>query len=429
MKAGFLVGATLALLTATTSAQAEKKLDLGGRIATYFRAPLSGFDKPIQQLSTSVALEADARMTEGTFAKAHATGDLLTPNLSRKLEARVRLREAYAGAHKDGFEVRIGQQMVTWGNADVVSAVDLLTARDYTFFSATPDANRLGAPAVMATYAGDESPLRLALVWQPVFTSSRLLLPKRELPSNVVLLQEERPSFALADSEIGVKIGWAPGGWDISLIGFRGFNHTAEAFLKSAAPDRIEIGRKHNPYLAAGVEASVATGSWVLRFGGAYVATENHDGKNPTIQPTHIDAIAGVERPLGDRFRISAQAIVRAHPLFLPPSKAKSDVAPLTPVMRGIAEANSVLLNYTHVVRPGGTLRIGYQSEDESLEIELAGLAYAVGFDWVVQPQISYRPIAALRLQAGVQMFGGKKNSLGSLEGYSGAFAQSTYTF
>jgi hypothetical protein len=421
-------GALLALLTvakpATALADGEKKLDLGGRIATYFRAPLDGLvEKPIQQLSTSATLDANARITEGTFAKVQATGDLLTPSIARKVEARGRLREAYAGAHKEGFEVRIGQQMITWGNADAVTAVDLFTARDYTFFSATPDANRIGAPAVMATYAGDSSPLRIALVWQPVHPSSRLLLPKKELPPNIALLEEDRQSFRVVDSEVGVKLGWAPGGWDVSLIGFRGFNHVAEGYFKGASNGRLEIGRKHNPYLAAGVEASMATGEWVLRFEGAYVATENHDGRNPTIQPTHIDAIAGVERPLSERIRVSAQAVVRAHPLFLPPEKAATDID------RALAQANSVLLNYTHVVRPGATLRAGYVSEDESLEIELAGLAYFVGFDWVVQPQIGYRPIAPLKLQVGMQMFGGHKNSLGSLDAYSGAFAQSTYTF
>ncbi len=397
-------------------------LQIGGQIATYFRAPLTGLEKPIQQLSTSGTFEASLKPTEETFAKINVRGDLLTPSLSETVDARPNLREAYAGAHKEGIELRIGQQMINWGNADVVSAVDLLTSRDYTLFSATPDANRLGAPSVMASFAG-ESPLRLAVVWQPVFTKSKLLLPKRALPPNVVLLPESRPNLSVANSEVAVKIGWAPGGWDISLIGFRGFNHTAEAFLQSFTPERIEVGRRHRSYLAGGLEASAAVDSWVFRFEGAYVATENHDGKNPTIQPTHIDAIAGVERPLGERFRVSAQGIVRAHPLFLPPIRVTN------PLDRPIAEANAVLLNYTHVVRPGATLRVGYASEDETIEIDLGGLAYFVGFDWVVQPQIAYRPIAPLKLQVGVQIFGGKKNSLGSLSEYSGAFAQSTYTF
>ena len=318
----------------------------------------------------------------------------------------------------------MGQQIIAWGNADVVNAVDLLGARDYTFFSAVPDAQRIGAPSVMATYApdADTSPLRLSLVWQPVFPASRLLVPKGLLPPGVVLLPESRPTPSLAASEIGVKIGWAPGGWDVALVGFRGYNHVSEPFVASVSPSEIEIGRTFHGYVAGGLEASYAAGDWVFRFEGAYVVTQNGDGRNPRIQPTHVDAIAGVERPFGERVRASAQAIVRAHPHWMSP-------AALGGLDGAVAQVNAVMLNYTHVVRPGGTLRVTYTSEDESLEIGAAGMAYAVGFDWAVQPEIAYRPIEPLKLTAGVQVFGGQKNSLGALEPYSGVFAQSTYAF
>src|SRR5687767_6585097 len=149
-------------MSAAVLAGALLSLQLGGSLSTYFRAPIKALDKPIQQISTSAAFEASARPTEGTFAKANIRGDLLTPSIAEKVEARFNLREAYAGAHKDGLELRVGQQMINWGNADAVSAIDLLTSRDYTFFSATPDANRLGAPSIMASFAGESTPLRLA---------------------------------------------------------------------------------------------------------------------------------------------------------------------------------------------------------------------------------------------------------------------------
>src|SRR5204863_3996456 len=133
---------------------------------SYFRTPFS-FTEPIQQVSTSAWVEAHARMSEGTFANLAVVGDLFTPSAEGKVEGRARLREAFVGAHKDGIEARVGQQIVSWGNADAVHAVDFLTAHDYSFFSVSGDARQIGAPSVVLSYSPSDgsSPLRLTTVW------------------------------------------------------------------------------------------------------------------------------------------------------------------------------------------------------------------------------------------------------------------------
>lgn len=420
----------VALLLADPAA--TRDIELGGRVMTYVRAPLTSADRTLQQLSSTAWIDAQARMTKGTFAKISASGDLLTPSIEKKVEARGTIREAYAGAHDDAVEVRIGQQMVSWSNADLAMPLDLFLARDYTFFSATPDAQKIGAPSVLFSVAppAEVTPLRLAAIVQPVAPVSKMLVPPGLLPAIVQLDPVSHPTMSIANTEIGVKLGWAPGGWDAALVGFRGFNHVPEAFLVSATPQEVVVGRTLRPILAGGLQASATAGDWVLRFESAYVSTENDDGRDSRKQPTHVDTTVGVERPLGDRFRVQTQGIARVHPRWLTPDLAPADNKALLPVERAIANANAVTFDYNHQVRPGATLRLAYTSEDERLEIELAGMAYFVGFDWVVQPQIAWRVLDALELRAGVQMFGGHHDgALGALHDYSGAFAQSTYTF
>lgn len=418
----------------------EKKLELGGRIFTHFRSSFD-FDEPLQQVSTSVWLDMHARMTKGTFAAASVAGDLLTPNIDGKVEGRARLREGYAGAHGAGFEVRIGQQILSWGNADVVHAVDFLTAQDYTFFSANADAKQIGAPSVVLSYSPNDgtSPFKMTAVWQPAFPATKVLIPKGKVPVGVTILDEERPKLSMLNSEAAVKIGWAPGGWDIAVIGFHGWNHIAEPYVVEAkqTPEgpSATIGRRFNQINAVGLQASVALDSWVLRFEGAYVATQNMDGRNRLIQPSHIDAIAGIERPFGERVRASLQGIVRVHPYWMSldapyVTRAKTPEQFVEAgAQEGAARLNAQVQNYTHQIRPGASLALNYASEDEALEIGVAGIAYFVGFDWAVQPSIGYRFFDALKIEVGAQIFGGKQNSLGFLNKQSGFFAQATYAF
>jgi len=335
------------------------------------------------------------------------------------------------GAHKDGIEARIGQQIISWGNSDVVHAVDFLTAQDFTFYSVSADARQIGAPSVMLSYSPDDgaSPLRITTVWQPVFPSSRVLRPTA-LPANVNLLEEERPPLALDQSEIAVKLGWSPGGWDVSLIGYRGFNHLSEPYLRAIRQDGVvDIGRRHHEWHALGAQASMTMDAWVFRLETSYVATDNRDA-NPRVLPSHVNAIAGVERSIGERFRIAVQSVNRAYPQFVDFAAPKGDDAAQIEINKLIAATNSQIQNYTHQVRAGATAFIGFTSEDESLEVSVAGLGYFTGGDWVLQPMVGYRLLGALKLDGGVQVFGGERGTpLRALAQQGGAFAQATYAF
>ncbi len=416
--------------------EGDSKLEVGGRVFTYLRTPLS-FEEPFQQVSTSLRLEAHARMTKGTFAAIAAQADALTPASSGEVEARARLREAYAGAHAAGFELRIGQQILHWGNADVVHAVDLLTAQDYSFYSADPDARDIGAPSVVLSYSPDDgsSPFKATAVWQPVFPASRLGTPrsprsKGALPPQVTLLDDERPRLSMLASEAAVKIAWAPGGWDVALIGFHGWNHLAEPYVAKVENGAAVIGRRFHRYEALGAQGSAALGAWVLRFEAAYVITENDDGKDPLVQPSHLDAIAGIERPFGEHVRTSVQGIVRWIPRFAshdtPPRGMRPDLALAT---RAAGDVNARVQNYTHEARPGASVAVSVSTDDEALEVGASGLAYFVGFDWAVQPNLRWRPTQALAIDVGAQIFGGHRNSLGFLHEQSGLYAQAAYAF
>jgi hypothetical protein len=424
-----VVAALLASATATVPAHAEDRaVDLGGRFMSYARVPLESFEKPFQQVSTSAWLDVHAHPTKGTFANATATADLLAPAVDGRIVARGDLREAYAGAHDDALELRVGRQIVNWSNADLAGPLDVLGARDLTFFSATPEAQRIGQLSALVSFAppADRTPLRLAAIVQPVFIGSKVLLP--ETPPNVHIDPEAHPTPSLQNTEVGVKLGWAPGGWDAALVAFRGFDHTAEATVASVTTaGDIEIARSFRSILVGGAQASTTAGDWILRFEAAY--TMRGDGGDPRTEPSHADAVVGVERPLGDRIRVQAQALGRMHPSWRSPDETTAPTPNETLVARRIANVNAALFDFRHQARAGGTLRAAFTTEDERFELSASGIAWAVGFEYAVQPEIAWRVLDSFEVRAGAQVFGGEEGPLGSLHRYSGAYAQTTYTF
>lgn len=401
---------------------------IGGRIFGYARMPIEHpVTDPFQQVSTSAWLEGKAKFNEATSAKVVVAIDALTPSLDGTTEVRGRLREGFATAHGHGLDFRVGQQIIAWGNADGVNVLDLLSATDFRFFSADPDVRKIGAFATRLSWVpGEDGPVEITLVWQPVAPVSSLLFPASLIPQGVTLAEPVRPKPSLSNSEVGGKIQYNGSGWDIAAIGFYGYNHLPEFYLARQDATGIVIGQSNYRYLATGGEASLSTGKWVFRAEGSYVFTESNRGAIAFIQPSYFGGILGIERPFGERVRVNAQGVIRYYPYWTDPIQQVGR----DPALQGIAAANSITQNYTDPLRPGATLRIAYTSESEAFEAEVFGLAYFTGFDYVVRPAVGYHLSDAFKLQLGAEYFGGDRTrSIGSLHPFSGVFTQATFTF
>jgi hypothetical protein len=360
------------------------------------------------------------------------TGDALATSLQGGAEFRGRLREGYVGIGNERIDLRIGQQIIPWGNADVVSPSDLLTVRDLTFFSADPEANRLGVLSARASWT-PVGPLNLVLVWTPVAPASTLLVPPGLLPPNVTLQSLRQPSPTLANSEVAARAGLTGHGWDIAVLGFRGWNHTPEFELRGIEPaGQIDIGTTQHAYLAAGLEGSASLSRWVFRLESTFVRTDNPSGNNPLVQPTHWDTVAGAETSFLDQhLRLQGQALTRIHPGYTSPDAATGPDATTTVVNLAIAHANAILLNYVSQVRVATSLRVAYATTNDKFGLEAFGLVDLEGeHDFLIRPLATYHATDALKFDLGAEIYGGPKSSpLGALGDYRSAFAQATYEF
>lgn len=439
-------------LAASSLAHAEEAssplsaLALTGRVFTDVYAPAKDLDtSSYRQASASVWLQGDPQLGEHGSARFILTGDAIENDTPSALggssrQFRLGLREGYFGYAKNGWEFRFGKQILPWGKSDAINPTDLLGAKDYTFFNPDEEVRRLGPLALWLNWtpAQGNSPFNFTLIAIPVFAQSRLLVPSTAVPSGFTLSgTPQAPAQTLGNTETAFKAGYAASSWDVSAFVFRGFNHIPEFAITGTTvspttglPTAFTVGQVFHRYRAAGGDTSFTSGNWIFRGETAYVWTENDDGANPLVQPSHWDSVAGVERPIGDDFRVQAQFVYRYFPSYGAPSTASAS-DPITAAARqGIARANALLLTYQDKSRPGATFRFSYSNESSGIDAELFVLGNFVGGDYLIRPKASYAWTQALRTTLGIDWYGGPADRpLGSMKAFNSVFAEGKYSF
>ncbi|MCZ7586023.1 MAG: hypothetical protein M5R36_23345 [Deltaproteobacteria bacterium] len=84
-----------------------------------------------------------------------------------------RVEEFYAALHRGRLDVRLGQQLVTWGKTDVISPTDRVNAQDYRHIIDT-ELGHVKIPALMAKADYYPEPFHLEAVFLPFAQPARL---------------------------------------------------------------------------------------------------------------------------------------------------------------------------------------------------------------------------------------------------------------
>jgi len=398
------------------------------------------WDRSFVQLSTSAWLGADPSWNQTIGAKLLGSADVIYDSSAGAGRYRLRAREGYLYARGTGWEVKAGQLLISWGQADAVNPTDFLTAKDFTFFNPDEEVRREGAPGASMTWtpAGGSSPVTFTLVFVALPAQSTLLLPPGLIPPGVLYVNT-RPSIwerattsGLDDTAAALMVAYAGSGWDASLIGYRGWSSLPELAYAGydATTGLVLINPVYHRIGAAGVNASTSLGSWVLRAEGAYVITENNDGENPLIQPSHLQSVGGVERPLGSKFRVGVQGIWRWNPRLAPPENAPYTDVYSQMVNPLLAGANAILFGYQAHNQVSATARVGYSDEVHLINVDLFAIYNFYGGDSFIRFKASYGLLQSLKLTLGFDRYAGPIDSpFGAMKPFSAAFAEAMFTF
>ena len=437
----------LCLQARAHAAEGESPVRLSGEaLADAWLPTRESAGKTFTQLHSMLQLQGDARLAEPLTARAVYQGHFFDGRHSRLTGNRGgthlehELQEGWLEYFAGGWQLRAGQLVIPWGKSDGVNPTDFLSGKDSNILSRDSERNRRGGLALLTSFTPNagSSPWNYTVVVQPRFPEADYLVPPAALPAGITLEEKQRPAMRAENTEVAGKIAYTGEGWDGSLSAFYGWNHKPEftklshaVTLSPAGPAVTARGtRVHRRVKALGADASVSGGDYVYRLETAYTFTENNDGKNPTILPSHWTAVLGAERPFLEKFRAQAQFISRFFPRYTSPRDTTGPDLITAQLNSQVAAANALLLQYQERWETAGTLRLSYDHEALGFSAELLYYQSLNGGDWYLQPLLGYRLYEGLRLYLGADHYGGPgSRSLGSLRTYNSVFTEISYRF
>ncbi len=183
------------------------------------------------------------------------------------------LDEAYLDLYFESFEIRLGKQKISWGQLDDIQPTDHFNPQDLTEFYFRPELERkIGVPAIRWTgYLGAST---LDLVWNPIFTASRMPAPEDRwfpplltvpdtfdtpfgtVPVHTRYPDVDAPPHTLASSDVAARLKHFREGVEMSLTAFHGWDKWAQSYAAHAAATVAPTGDPTAP-LATDVDVAV----------------------------------------------------------------------------------------------------------------------------------------------------------------------------
>jgi hypothetical protein len=156
------------------------------------------------------------------------------------------LTEVYADFFLGKAAFRFGRQKATWGDAEILSAVDVINPSDLT----NPiEGEKLAIDALKVSY--DAFPFAFDLYWIPLFTPSKI---------PPVLIPIIKPETKLENSEVGAKASAYTSVGDFALYGYYGWED-----VPSVHGEYPALHGEYDRLVMLGASAAVPVGEVTLK--------------------------------------------------------------------------------------------------------------------------------------------------------------------
>lgn len=341
------------------------------------------------------------------------------------------LNELWLERRTPGFDLRVGEMITAWGKSDGINPTDFLTAKNYTLLSTEDEIRREGASGVRATFVPHEgnSPWEATLVWNARYAPTQMLIPITAVPAGLSVQEKpDHPAFFGDRQEFAAKVAYLAPSFDTSISFFDGRTHFGQYVW-----DGKRVALEYAKVRAIGTDFSITFDDFVFRGESAYFfydSGKRGGGGLSLTEPNHWDTVLGIERPLGERFRILVQLLYRVHPSLQDPEAYLGSTPLETAIVRGIGAANALIQNYQDHSRVGATMLVAYTGEEERWTAQIAATGNFVGGDYLLRPKITRKVSDSVRLAAGMDYYGGPSDRpLGALRDFRSAFLEGILKF
>lgn len=409
-----------------------------GRLFSNFYVPVkgSGSEQNLIQQAQGLSLELEPSFTENQSATFNLLGLAYSATADPRMPRQeLDFREGYYRYSKNSWDFRAGRQIISLGKTDVITPTDFLIGHDFRRFTPETESRRIGADGVMLSFTPQEgaSPFNLTAVWNLDFAKSKLLLPPGSTTANSQLLEVEDPPVTFENSEVLLKASWIQSSYDFSLKYFRGWNHTPQLTKGQVTGNfnpLVQIQPQFTKIQSLGFDTSLNLEQWVVRFETAYTRTSNDQASTALYQPSHLDAVLGLERSILENWRLQAQAVARYFPRYLDPNSETGAGLVDTTINRALAKANALVQAYDRSWKAGATLRIAYGSQEANWNPEIFVLSYPATDELFIRPRLLYRLTQSLQLDVGMDRYlGPKETVIGRYKPFSSYFLEARWLF
>ncbi len=315
----------------------------------------------------------------------------------------------------ENANLKVGQQVLTWGTGDFIFINDLFSKDWQSMFSGRDDSYlKKPDPAVKFSWFNEIANVDVA--WVPVFDGDEYISGERFAYYNPMAgtvtgqrLAVENPDNNFDNSAFSLRLSKNAGGTEYALYGYHGLYSQPSAFNpisgKNAFPKMNAIGASVRGTLSGGI-ANAEMSYW--NFLG------EKDGSNAFVPNDQLNLLLGYEHEIASNVTLSGQYLVQKMQDY--------DRA------RQVAANPAQLVNEWHQTT---TVRLNWQAMQQKLNVSLFAFYSLDDKDFYLKPKVSYRQDDHWLYEVGANIFGGKNNysQWGQFEKDSNVYARLRYNF
>ncbi len=386
-------------------------LGLSGTLrAAYFSRDFD-FNPPANPASASAWITGRPKKVWG--AASYFDVRVQERDTGQKSGASWELREGYVERAFGDLDLKAGRQIIVWGRADKINPTDVWSVRDLKLLTTDDEDQRLGAAAVQASWQIGR--INLIGVWQPEWRTPNFPVPP--LPSG---LQSKTIDPHSAAGQFGLQLDHSGEGADWSISYARTIDKVPDLAIE--APGRLAF--TYQPMEMFGGDAAVPVGRYGLRGEIAYSRTLDRDVPGAAVKHDNLFLVAGVERTIGGELNFNLQYLYR-HNFGFQDSSYIAD-----PVLQLLDRQEDVISDQLARDMHGVSVRVVDKFFNETLEGEIAGIAWFGKAGSALRPKLSYAVSDHLKLIVGGQLyFGPKDGFFGQFRDASTAFTELRWGF
>ncbi len=269
---------------------------------------------PNKLLASETLLRPEIRMS-GNNVELFAAADVSENHLNQD-ESGIELHEAYVDYVSSAWDIRLGRQIITWGNADGVRITDNICPSDFTeYLTRDFDEIRIAVDALKFRWFSSYGTAEL--IYIPFFKDG--ISPEPDSPwwlngiADVITDNSHKPEKKLKNGEIALKFAFFLPGLDCALSYFYTWNDfpvyysdnplDSQALVAVASYSRIHI---------YGLEFSIPYNDLVLRGEAAFSHGRLYQAQDTTITPSKkddIQCLLGVDWYPGNQWILLCQLV------------------------------------------------------------------------------------------------------------------------